>query len=391
MSARSIGAEELGQAVRRILPQAQELRHRLHRIPEVGLQERRTAEELRSTLAALAPDAELLPPYLETDVTGLVRGRAPAAGGTRPSAPATCVLLRADMDALPMETRDRPECASAARLPGTTAATISRTMAVLAGPVRRRRQLRLCSSQERRSAGAAWSEGPAGGAPTPAAVFALHGWGMPKGACVPGLAMAAADQFAILVRGRGGHGAKPHLAIDPILTAAQIVTSLQGIVARNVDPLVPAVISVCTFRAGSATNVIPSEARLEGTVRYFDPDLKHLLRTRLEEVVRGVCEAAGAEHQFEYRDGYIPAVNDPGQVAFARAAVQAHLGPASWHEGLEAHHGRGGLRLLSKIPGPCSCSGWARASRPLHHPNSISTTALEPGIRALAALALETL
>ena len=408
MSARSIGAEELGQAVRRVLPQAQELRHRLHRIPEVGLQERRTAEELRSTLAALAPDAELLPPYLETDVTGLVRGLAPVAAVTSPSAPATarCVLLRADMDALPLEeTRDRPW---KSQNPGRAhacghdghMAMLAGAVAVLAGLAGRfAGTVRFVFQPGEEEVGGGLrlvQRGLLEAEPRPQAVFALHGWpGLPEGrlAAVPGPAMAAADQFAILVRGRGGHGAKPHLAIDPILTAAQIVTSLQGIVARNVDPLVPAVISVCTFRAGSATNVIPSEARLEGTVRYFDPDLKHLLRTRLEEVVRGVCEAAGAEHQFEYRDGYIPAVNDPGQVAFARAAVQAHLGPASWHEGLERTMGAEDFAYyLSKIPGAMLMLGLGEGWPPLHHPEfDFNDRALEPGIRALAALALETL
>jgi amidohydrolase len=301
MSARSIGAEELGQAVRRVLPQAQELRHRLHRIPEVGFQERRTAEELRSTLAALAPGAELLPPYLETDVTGLVRGRArttsPAPTGPR------CVLLRADMDALPLEeTRDRPW---KSQNPGRAhACGHDGHMAMLAGAVaalvglagRFAGTVRFVFQPGEEEVGGGLrlvQQGLLEAEPRPQAVFALHGWpGLPEGSlsAVPGPAMAAADGFTIVVHGRGGHGAKPHLAIDPILTAAQVVTSLQTIVARNVDPLEPAVISVCTIQAGSATNVIPEQARLQGTVRYFDPDLKHLLRTRMQEVVRGVCE-----------------------------------------------------------------------------------------------------
>jgi hippurate hydrolase len=404
MSARSIGAEELGQAVRRVLPQAQELRHRLHRIPEVGFQERRTAEELRSTLAALAPGAELLPPYLETDVTGLVRGRArttsPAPTGPR------CVLLRADMDALPLEeTRDRPW---KSQNPGRAhACGHDGHMAMLAGAVaalaglagRFAGTVRFVFQPGEEEVGGGLrlvQQGLLEAEPRPQAVFALHGWpGLPEGSlsAVPGPAMAAADGFTIVVHGRGGHGAKPHLAIDPILTAAQVVTSLQTIVARNVDPLEPAVISVCTIQAGSATNVIPEQARLQGTVRYFDPDLKHLLRTRMQEVVRGVCEAAGAEHELDYHDGYAPVVNDPGRVAFARATVEAHLGSGAWHEGLPRTMGAEDFAYyLLKVPGAMLMLGLGEGWPALHHPDfDFNDRALEPGIRTLAALALETL
>jgi amidohydrolase len=164
-------------------------------------------------------------------------------------------------------------------------------------------------------------------------------------------------------------------------------------VARNVDPLEPAVISVCTLQAGSTTNVIPGEARLEGTVRYFDPDLKHLLRTRLEEVVRGVCEAAGAEHEFEYRDGYLPVVNDPAQVSFARRTVRTFLGPEAWHEGLQRTMGAEDFAFyLQKVPGAMLMLGLGEGWPALHNPEfDFNDRALEPGIVTLAALALQTL
>ncbi len=395
-----IGAEELAEQVRRVLPQALELRHRLHRLPEVGFQERRTAELLRSTLAGLEA-VELLPPLLETDVTGLVHGRAAS-----PAPAPRCVLLRADMDALPLEeTRDRPW---KSQLPGSAhACGHDGHMAMLAGAVavlaalcgRFAGTVRFVFQPGEEEVGGGLKlvqRGLLDSEPRPQAAFALHGWpGLPEGrlAAAPGPAMAAADQFAILVRGRGGHGAKPHLAIDPILAAAQVVVGLQGIVARNVDPLQAAVISVCTFHAGSATNVIPGEARLEGTVRYFDPDLKHLLRTRIEEVVRGVCDAAGAEHDLEYREGYIPAVNDPAQVAFARRVVRSHLGAAAWQEGLERTMGAEDFAFyLRKVPGAMLMLGLGEGWPALHHPEfDFNDRALEPGIRTLAALALETL
>jgi hippurate hydrolase len=431
MSATAIEPEELRQRVRRVLPQALELRHRLHRIPEVGLQERRTAELLRATLAA--ENVELLPPYLETDVTGLVRGRSPTgmsarsptaqpggearqggrreAGGMSARAPAAlartwprCVLLRADIDALPLEEkRERPwksEHAGSAHACGHDGhmAMLAGAVAVLAGLTERfAGTVRFVFQPGEEEVGGGLrliERGLLEAEPRPQAAFALHGWpGLPEGrlGALPGVAMAAADGFSIVIHGRGGHGAKPHLAIDPILAAAQVVTSLQSIVARNVNPLEPAVISVCTLRAGSATNVIPEQARLAGTVRYFDPDLKHLLRTRMEEVVRGVCEAAGAEHEFEYYDGYIPLVNDPQRVSFARETVQAYLG--AWHEGLERTMGAEDFAFyLQRVPGALLLLGLGEGWPALHNPEfDFNDRALEPGITTLAALALETM
>ncbi len=393
----AIGPTELLERVRAVLPQALELRHRLHRLPEVGLQERRTAELLRSTLAGLG--VELEAPYLETDVTGLLRGTS-AAGGRR------CVLLRADIDALPLEEkRDRPwksqipGCAHACGHDGHMAMLVG-ALTVLSGLADRFAgtvRFVFQPGEEELGGGRTLVErGLLEAEPRPQAAFALHGWpGLPEGrlAAVPGAAMAAADGFTIVVRGRGGHGGKPHLAIDPVLTAAQVVTSLQAIVARNVDPLEPAVISVCTFHAGSATNVIPAEARLEGTVRYFDPDLKHLLRTRIEEVVRGVCEAAGAENELQYHDGYLPVVNDPAQVNFARRTVQACLGPEAWYDGLARTTGAEDFSFyLDKVPGAMLMLGLGEGWTGLHNPEfDFNDRALEPGIATLAALALQTL
>jgi hippurate hydrolase len=397
----AIEPTELRERVRAVLPQTLELRHRLHRMPEQGLQERRTAQLLRSTLAGLG--LELRAPYLETDVTGWLKGRlagAPAEAGQR------CVLLRADIDALPLEEkRDRawksqvPGCAHACGHDGHTAMLVGALTALsgladrFAGTVR----FVFQPGEEERGGGHTLVErGLLEAEPRPQAAFALHGWpGLPEGrlGAVPGTAMAAADGFTIVVHGRGGHGGKPHLAIDPILTAAQLVTSLQTIVARNVDPLEPAVISVCTFQAGTATNVIPSEARLEGTVRYFDPDLKHLLRTRIEEVVRGVCEAAGAEPEFQYHDGYLPVINDPAQVSLARRTVQAFLGPEAWYDGLARTTGAEDFSFyLRKVPGAMLMLGLGEGWTALHNPEfDFNDRALEPGMLTLAALALQTL
>jgi hippurate hydrolase len=398
MGKKGIEPAELRERVRAVLPRAEQLRHELHRLPETGFAERRTAEKLRARLETAG--VRLQPPYLETDVTGLLSGRAQA------SAPSGCVLLRADIDALPLqERRERPwksqvpGCAHACGHDGHMAmlAAAAEVLGGLADRFAGSVRFVFQPGEEEMGGGLRLIErGLLEAEPRPAAAFALHGWpGLPEGrlAASPGAAMAAADGFTIVVRGRGGHGARPHLAIDPILAAAQVVTSLQGIVSRNVDPLQAAVISVCLIRGGSTTNVIPEEARLEGTVRYFEADLKHLLRTRMEEVVRGVCDAAGAEHEFAYHEGYIPLVNDPARVRFARDTVRGWLGQEAWCEGPARQMTAEDFAFyLQKVPGALLLLGLGEGWPALHSPEfDFNDRCLEAGITTLAALALETL
>jgi amidohydrolase len=135
-------------------------------------------------------------------------------------------------------------------------------------------------------------------------VFGLHNMpGIPKGhfAIRPGSIMAASDVITITVTGKGGHSAKPEECVDPVYIGSQIVTALQGIVARNTDPLEPLVISVTTFHAGEAVNVIPQQAVLTGTVRSFSKEMQFLAERRLTEVARGVARAQGGEAEVTYQ------------------------------------------------------------------------------------------
>lgn len=400
MRSQAIEPAELKQRVRSVLPQIYELRHRLHRIPELGLQEHETSQLIRGQLQAAG--IPLLPPYLETDVVGLIRGQTSERG----RAPARNVTLRADLDALPVEeaiNRDwnshYPGRAHACGHDGHSAMLFGAAM-VLAGLADRfSGSVRFVFQPAEEELGGGLKliqRGLLDGEPRPAAVFALHGWpGIPEGALAarPGPAMAAADQFAVTVKGRGGHGAKPHLAVDPIVTAAQVICGLQTIVSRNIDPVEPAVISVCTIQGGMTTNVIPQEVRLEGTVRYFNRGLKELLRRRMKEVIRGICVAAGAEQAFEFREGYIPLVNDPGQVSFARQVAEAYLGPDAWFEEFPQTMGAEDFAFyLEKIPGAMLMLGLGESWPNLHNPEfDFNDRVIETGITILAALALGTL
>jgi hippurate hydrolase len=158
-------------------------------------------------------------------------------------------------------------------------------------------------------------------------VYGMHNYpGLPVGefALRPGPLMAAADRLTIEVEGRGGHAARPHLSIDTVLVASQIVGQIQSIVARNVDPLHSAVISICMFQAGSTDNVIPQTALLKGTARSFDPKVQDLLEQRLHQVVEGTARLYGATAKLTYKRDYPVTRNHERQAEFA-ATVAADV------------------------------------------------------------------
>jgi amidohydrolase len=141
-----------------------------------------------------------------------------------------------------------------------------------------------------------------------------------------GPAMAAADRFTLTVHGRGGHGAQPHLTVDPIVVGAHIVSALQTIVAREVDPTEQAVVTVGAFLAGEAVNVIPDTAEMRGTLRSFSPEVRAQLVTRVEEISRGIATAMRAEIEFACQPGYPLTVNDPEQTAMVREVAAEVVG-----------------------------------------------------------------
>jgi hippurate hydrolase len=158
-------------------------------------------------------------------------------------------------------------------------------------------------------------------------VYGMHNYpGLPVGqfALRPGPLMAAADRITIEIEGRGGHAARPHVSIDTVLVGAQIINQIQSIVARNVDPLNAAVISICVFRAGSADNVIPQTALLRGTARSLTPEVRDLLEERLHEVVTGTARLYGATAKLTYRRDYPVTRNHEQPAAFA-ASVAAQV------------------------------------------------------------------
>jgi hippurate hydrolase len=160
-------------------------------------------------------------------------------------------------------------------------------------------------------------------------VYGMHNMpGIPVGqfAIRPGPMMAAADRFTINIEGKGGHAARPHDCIDPVVVSAHVITALQTVASRSADPLDSVVVSVCTVRAGDAFNVIPQTAMLLGTVRTLSPEVRDLAETRIRAIVENVCAAFGAKAEVEYDRGYPVTMNDPDKTDFMANVARAVSG-----------------------------------------------------------------
>ena len=164
------------------------------------------------------------------------------------------------------------------------------------------------------------------------ALYGMHnmpGLAAGKIAASPGPVMASADEFAVTVRGVGGHAAFPHRAVDPVFTAAEIIVALQTIVARNADPLHAAVVSVTMMAAGEASNIIPETASLRGSARAFTADMRERIETAIRRIATGVAQAHGASAEVDYGQGYPATVNHPDETAIAACAAVLAVGEAN--------------------------------------------------------------
>jgi amidohydrolase len=300
-------------------------RRDIHAHPELLYDVHRTAASVADKLRSFGCD-EVVTGIGRTGVVGVIRG---GKSGDR------VIGLRADMDALPIqEANDVPYKST---VPGRMhACGHDGHTAMLLGAAR-------YLADTRNFAGTAVvifqpaEEGGAGGAAMVRdglmdrfrieEVYGMHNYpGLPVGqfALRSGPLMAAADRLTIEIEGRGGHAARPHLSIDTVLVGAQIVNQVQSIVARNVDPLHAAVISISVFQAGSTDNVIPQTALLRGTARSLTPEVRDLLERRVHEVVEGTARLYGATAKLIYKRDYPVTRNHDRQTAFA-ASVAAQV------------------------------------------------------------------
>lgn len=198
------------------------------------------------------------------------------------------------------------------------------------------------------------------------AVYGMHNWpALPKGSIAtrPGPLMAASDTIEIIVRGKGGHAALPHLSVDPLIIGARIVTALQTLVSRNVDPVDTAVISITNFNCGTgADNVIDDTARLLGTVRTFSEATRKMLESRIEAVALGIAEPMGAGIEYKYRRVIDPTVNDPRQTAFCAGVANDLFGETNVNTNVEPCMGGEDFgSMLREVPG---CYVWIGQGEP---------------------------
>ncbi len=369
-------------------------RRELHRHPELGFEEHRTAEFVATHLGRLG--LEVRTGVGVTGVVGLLRA-------TQPQGPA--VLLRADMDALPIQEVGGREYGS--EVDGCMhACGHDGHMSMLLGAatllVRRRDALRrdvvFCFQPAEEGRGGAErmiGDGVLDWVETGSA-FALHLWTPFAHGTVhvrSGPIMAAQDEFSARIRGRGGHAAQPHLAVDPIVAAAQAVGALQTVVSRNVDPMHAAVVTVASFHAGRATNAIPQEALLEGTLRSFDDGVRRLLRERVPAVLEAAVQAAGCKLQFELRPGYPAVINHASSVEAVRQVAGMAFGPDNVHEPAPLTAAEDFSYFLQKRPGAFVLVGAGNPARgisaPHHSPEfDIDESVLPLGAELLARLAL---
>jgi len=377
----------------RLLDDVVALRRDLHEHPELGFEETRTAGIVAERLRRLGYDVH--EGIATTGVVGVLVG----------GKPGKTIMLRADMDALPLpEENDAPyksriagkmhACGhdghvaillGAAELLAARAADISGTLVLCFQP----------AEEGRGGAQAMVEEGMLERFGVERA-YGLHLFSlMPTGLLGfrEGPFYASSDSIEITIEGFGGHGAAPHLSIDPVLVAAEFVASVQKIVSRQIDPLEPAVVTIGSIHAGTTHNVIPSTARLLGTVRAFNPEVRAKMAERIERVLRGVCEASGASFTFDYLWRYPVTSNDAEQTAYVRALAEAEIG-ADRVLTSDKHMGAEDFSFFAeRVPATyfvLGCMGDAHSAFPHHHGRfDIDERALETGVRIMTALGLD--
>ncbi len=388
----------LAKVIEAHLPQTIDLRHRLHRIPELRFQEHKTAAVIRAELDRLGIDHVDGVPGAETATIAWIGD---------PALP--CIALRADIDGLPIEEQTgAPYASTHAGIMHACGHDGHSAMLMGAAAVLKQMQqeLRICVKL-------IWQPAEEGGGgaevlvrrgvldgrigPTVRAIFGLHGWPtLPVGivSTRPGPLMASTDYFQVTMHGQGGHAAFPHLTRDPIVAAAEAIVALQSIASRETDPTDSIVVSVTQVRGGTADNVIPPACVFGGTVRTLVTQTRTAAREAIRRRVEGIAAATGCQAEMVWEPGYPPTDNDPDMADYvARIARQALGGQRYLPAARPAMSGEDFAYYLEKIPGcfffigacPDGCDTY-----PGLHSNRFDfpDDALATGIRMHAELAL---
>jgi amidohydrolase len=368
-------------------------RRHLHQHPELSYHEERTSRFVAETLAGFG-GLEISHPTPTSVLARLFGAR-----------PGPVLAIRADMDALPIQEKNTHAFVSqhdgamhACGHDGHTAMLLGAVQVLvgmheqLSGEVRF-----IFQHAEEVAPGGAEELVRAGVLDGVDLVIGAHLWLLsPVGqvGVKDGPLMAAPDQFTITIRGSGGHAAQPHLVVDPVVVAAQAVINLQHIVARNVDPFAPAVVSVTRIQGGTTYNVIPESVELQGTVRTIDPALRARVPELMRRVLDGVTRAHGASFTLDYLEGYRPVVNDAKANALLRRAVARALGPGALVDATPTMGGEDFSAYQQRTPGSFFFIGARDEATgktfPHHHERfDLDERALDHGTRIFVAAAQE--
>lgn len=346
-----------------------EMRRYLHQYPELSFQEEKTAKFIADTYEKLG-----IPYQTKVGGNGVVATLEGAKSGKK-------VALRADFDGLPIQ--DEKDVPYKSKVDGvmhacghdghtTTLLTIAKVMkkyqTELPGTI-----VFVHQHAEELAPGGAKPIVDSGILDDVDAVFGTHLWtNTPYGVVEtsPREFMAGADRFTITIQGKGGHGAIPHQTKDAIVIGSQLVTNLQQIVSRRVDPLNTAVITIGTFNAGTTFNIIADTCTITGTVRTFDPELQDSIIEEMEKIIKGTCTGYDASYDFNYEKGYPPVVNHPKEAALVLRAASEVDGVEKAEEVVPSMTGEDFSYYLLKKPGAYFFTGAQKEGHfyPHHHP-----------------------
>ena len=370
-------------------------RRHLHQHPEVAFHEERTAAFVADTLASFG-NLEITRPTPTSVVARLTGSRT-----------GRVLAMRADIDALPIDERNthdfvsrHPGVMHACGHDGHTAMMLGAAKVLCARRNELAGELRFVFQHaEELNPGGAEELVKAGVMDGVDMIIGAHLWlPMPYGqvGVRSGALMASPDNFVITITGSGGHAAIPHETTDSIAIAAQVITNLQHIVARNVDPLASAVVSVTRIAGGTTYNVIPGQVELAGTVRTFDPALRARILELLQRVVGGITAAHGATFTFEWDAGYRPVINDERASELLRRAVVRALGAEALVEATPTMGGEDFSAYQQKAPGSFFFIGARNEERGITNPHhhecfDLDERALDSGTRIFVAAAMEML
>ncbi len=371
------------------------LRRYFHRRPELGFQERATAEAIAARLRE----------YGYTVRTGV--GGTGVVGELNGHEDGPTVLLRADIDALPIQ--EENDVAYRSMHPGimhacghdghmAIALTVARRLMRLRSRLPGRVKVVFQPAEELLSGARKMVEDGVLEHPHVDAAFGLHLWNnldVGMVGVVAGPMMASVDRFEIVIEGRGGHGAMPHQTVDAIVVASHVVAALQTVVSRNTDPLDAAVVTIGTIRGGQAFNIIAERSTLTGTVRTFDPTTYETIPNMIERVVAGVCHSLGARYTMRYDRLCQPTVNDPEMAELARQAASEVVGPENIVQTKEARTmgGEDMSVFLQRVPGCYFFVGSRNRAKGLDRPHHSSRfdfdeAALSIGVEILERLTM---